>query len=145
MRRRTWSFKEKKKELKQELQQEEEVEIIGTEKVVGELREIDREVDSIISDFLSTLINPLDDLVEPSPVEFEKGVDINFMQPPRYDLRDREELEDIGEEAFEFEEAWQEVGIEESRHVVETPRRGRREWKLLFQGDKPLFYSLYCV
>ncbi|KAL4371733.1 hypothetical protein AHAS_Ahas06G0195300 [Arachis hypogaea] len=59
-----------------------------------------------LNDFLSTLINPLDDLVEPSLVEFEMDVDIDLMQPPRYDLSDGKDLEDIGEEAFEFEKAW---------------------------------------
>ncbi|KAL4329603.1 hypothetical protein AHAS_Ahas13G0316600 [Arachis hypogaea] len=66
------------KELEHELQQEEVVEIIGIEEVVGELREIDQEVDFIINDFLSTLTNPLDDLVEHSPIEFGFDVEVDF-------------------------------------------------------------------
>ncbi|QHO20640.1 uncharacterized protein DS421_11g339740 [Arachis hypogaea] len=106
--------------LKQEVQQEEEVEISEQKEVVGgclgyiehikesqveepsstefgrdvkeesnvaevdrELREIDQEVDSIISDFLSTLINPLDDLVEPSPSGLGSTVEED-VQPPRH-------------------------------------------------------------
>ncbi|XP_020972628.1 uncharacterized protein LOC110269264 [Arachis ipaensis] len=51
--------------------------------MVRELKKIDEEVDSIINDFLSTLTNLLDDLVEPSAVELEMGVDVDFTQLPR--------------------------------------------------------------
>jgi len=83
----------KEEELKQELHQEEEVEVIDVKEVDKELRKIDQEVNSIISDFLSTLINPLDDLVEPSSIGLESDVK-EGVQPPKHMVNDKE-LEEV--------------------------------------------------
>ncbi|KAL4293824.1 hypothetical protein AHAS_Ahas18G0166700 [Arachis hypogaea] len=58
--------------------------------------------------------------------ELEEMGQVDFTKPPIYDLNDGEELEDIGEEECELEEAWQEVELEEPCQVVEASRRG---WK----------------
>ncbi|RYQ95954.1 hypothetical protein Ahy_B08g091350 [Arachis hypogaea] len=51
--------------------------------VNGELKEIDQEVDSITSDFLPTLINSLENIIEPSPSGLESKVEedlgLNFV------------------------------------------------------------------
>ncbi|RYQ92232.1 hypothetical protein Ahy_B09g098417 [Arachis hypogaea] len=99
----------KEEGLEQELQQEEEGRACETEEVNGELREFDQEVDCIINDFLSTLVNPLNDLEEPSTLEFE---------------RDKEELKKDGEEEVITQEV--EAIVQELNRI--TPPQGQIEW-----------------
>ncbi|RYR09411.1 hypothetical protein Ahy_B05g077727 [Arachis hypogaea] len=99
----------KEETLGQELQQEEKDNTSESEEVNGDLREFDQEVDSIINDFLSTLVNPLNDLEEPSTLEFE---------------REREELEKRGEEEVITQEV--EAFMEEPNRI--TPTQGQIEW-----------------
>ncbi|RYR08674.1 hypothetical protein Ahy_B05g076474 [Arachis hypogaea] len=95
---------EKEEELEHELKQEEEGGISEPEERKGELREIDQDVDSIIDNFLSTLVNPLNDLNEPLPIEFERDMEVDFSQPTCYDLSDGEEEKKVGEEAIPVQE-----------------------------------------
>ncbi|RYQ91199.1 hypothetical protein Ahy_B09g097095 isoform A [Arachis hypogaea] len=85
--------------------------------VSNELKEIDKEVDSITNDFLPTLINSLDDPVEPFPSTLESKVEVD-LQLPKPDAS--EELEEVFQatdsptcddseltyDLFEFEESF---------------------------------------
>ena len=46
---------------------------------------------------------------EPSPNEFESDVEVDFSQPPIYDLSDGEELDEVDEQRIENEEACEKV------------------------------------
>ncbi|XP_016185612.1 protein TsetseEP-like [Arachis ipaensis] len=89
-------------------------------RVNNELKEIDREVDSITSDFLPTSINSLDDPVEPFSSTLESKVEED-LKPPRPNAS--EELEEVFQatnsptyddsestyDPFEFEESFPEL------------------------------------
>ncbi|XP_015944536.1 FK506-binding protein 3-like [Arachis duranensis] len=80
----------KEEGLEHDIQQEEEKEVCEPEENKEELGEIDQDEDSIIDDFLSSLVNPLNDPNEPLPIEFERDMEVDFSQPPCYDLSDGE-------------------------------------------------------
>ncbi|XP_016206819.1 nucleolin-like [Arachis ipaensis] len=84
-------LQDEEEKLKQEVQQEEEVEIMEPKEVVEDLGDIECKEESHVE--------------EPSSME--------------------EEVEDTGEEEYQLEEAWQEVGLEALSQVVEA---SRREW-----------------
>ncbi|KAL4365121.1 hypothetical protein AHAS_Ahas07G0074400 [Arachis hypogaea] len=95
---------------------DEECEVIEPEEANGEFGEIDPEADSIINEFLFTLTNPFNDLHEPSSIEFEGDVDVDFTQSPKFDLSDDDEdLEEVDEEKLQnvYEEKlnYQEVNV----------------------------------
>jgi len=87
-----------------------------------ELEEMVQTTSPPIYDDSASTYDPLE-LDRSFPIEL--GIDIkeDFTQPPIYDLSDGEELEEIGNEECELEEAWQEVELEEPCQVVEAPRR----------------------
>ncbi|RYQ91081.1 hypothetical protein Ahy_B09g096947 [Arachis hypogaea] len=99
----------KEEGLELEVQQEGESEICEPEERKGELGEIDQDEDSIIDDFLSSLINPLKDPNGPLPIEFERDMEVDFSQPPCYNLSDGEE--EVGEEAIPVQEHIEWVAI----------------------------------
>ncbi|QHN76627.1 uncharacterized protein DS421_19g645540 [Arachis hypogaea] len=53
---------------------------------------------------------------EPSPNEIESNVEVDFSQPPIYDLSDGEELDEIDEQRIGSEEAYEEVEINKEEH-----------------------------
>ncbi|XP_057747448.1 uncharacterized protein LOC130966647 [Arachis stenosperma] len=90
----------KEEGLELEVQLEEEREVCEPEERKEELKEVDQDEDSIIHDFLSSLINPLDDPNETIPIEFERDMEVDFSQPPCYDLSDGKE--EVGKEVTPF-------------------------------------------
>ncbi|RYR20196.1 hypothetical protein Ahy_B03g065290 [Arachis hypogaea] len=92
--------------LELKVQQEGESEVCEPEERKGELRVIDQDEDSIIDDFLFSLINPLKDPNEPLPLELEKDMKVDFSRPPCYDESDREEEEEVGEK-----------GVDNQKHI----------------------------
>jgi len=60
---------------------------------------------SLIYDDSASTYDPFE-LDESFPTKLGIDVEVDFTQPPRYDLSDGEELEEIGEEECELEEAW---------------------------------------
>jgi len=53
---------------------------------------------------------------EPSPNEIESNVEVDFSQPPIYDLSDGEELDEIDEQRIGSEEVYEEVEINKEEH-----------------------------
>ncbi|QHN86212.1 uncharacterized protein DS421_16g544120 [Arachis hypogaea] len=53
---------------------------------------------------------------EPSPNEIESDVEVDFSQPPIYDLSDGEELDEIDEQRIGSEEAYEEVEVVKEEH-----------------------------
>jgi len=53
---------------------------------------------------------------EPSPNEMESNVEVDFSQPPIYDLSDGEEVDEIDEQRVEIEESCQEVEVVKEEH-----------------------------
>ncbi|QHN99808.1 uncharacterized protein LOC110269975 [Arachis ipaensis] len=100
---------EKEEGLELEVQQKEESEVCEPEERKGELGETDQDEDSIIDDFLSSLVNPLNEPNEPLSIEFEGHMEVDFSQHPCYDLSDGEEK--VGEEATPFQEHIEWVAI----------------------------------
>ncbi|XP_015966365.1 uncharacterized protein LOC107490110 [Arachis duranensis] len=92
--------------LELEVQQEKDSEVCEPEERRGELREVDQYEDSIINDFLSSLINPLDYPNEHLPIELEKDMEVDFSQPPCCDVSDGEEEEEVGKE-----------GVDNQKHI----------------------------
>jgi len=45
--------------------------------------------------FLSSLINPLNDPIDPLSIEFERNMEVDFSQPPCYDVSDGEDEEGV--------------------------------------------------
>lgn len=72
--------------------------------MIEELEEVVQAPSSPISDDSTSTCDPFE-LDESFPIELGIDVEVDFTQPPIYDLSDGEELEDIGEEACELEEA----------------------------------------
>jgi len=68
------------------------------------LEEVGQATSPPIYDDSASTYNPFE-LDGSFPIELEIDVEVDFTQPPIYDLSDGEELEEIGEEEFELEEA----------------------------------------
>ncbi|RYR03588.1 hypothetical protein Ahy_B06g082639 [Arachis hypogaea] len=95
--------------LEHDMQQEGESRVLELEERKGELREIDQDEDSIIDDFLSSLIKPLNDPNEPLPIDFERDMEVDFLQPPYYNMSDWEE--EVSEEGTPVQEHIEWVAI----------------------------------
>jgi len=111
----------------------EEVEVINVKKMDNELREIDQEVDSIISDFLSTLTISLD-------IDVEKGV-----QPPKqimvedFEKIDQERDSIIEDFLSTIESSSMELDVETKEEVkVAKEEHKRTDLALAKCGEVPL-------
>jgi len=93
-------------ELKQGVQQEEEVKITEQEEVVEAFGEVDQEMDSIIEEFLST--------IESSPIGFDIEIKEEDAQPLMPLVSNEEEIE------LEASHQEEEVKVEESCKEVEV-------------------------
>ena len=60
---------------------------------------------------------------ESSPSEYEDDMEVDFSQPPTYDLSDGEELEDFDQDAVEIEEVCREVEEFTEEHKGVEPAR----------------------
>ncbi|KAL4288541.1 hypothetical protein AHAS_Ahas19G0296500 [Arachis hypogaea] len=95
-----------------------------------ELEEMEQATSSLSDDDFASAYDFLE-LKESSPIEFEADVEIDFTQPPTYDLSNGKELEEIGEENIQ---------IEESCQVVEVSQKGRMGVEITL--SRPLETSL---
>ncbi|KAL4344523.1 hypothetical protein AHAS_Ahas11G0186900 [Arachis hypogaea] len=145
----------KEEELRQEVQQVEEVEALEGEEIVEDLRAVEQEASSIIED--NSTPSDIGDLVEASSIGCENDVEVDFTQPPKFDvIDDEEDLEGVNGEKLqsvrvdftqppkfdliddekELEEVAKQVEVEESYQKVEVIKEESKGVKLTL--SKPL-------